>query len=73
MWLLAWWPNSCLSLLHVQIDSYHKLEKLGEGTYATVYRGLSMYVTDSPLSMWSCNRRLGRLACPITSPQNIVA
>ena len=28
----------------MQVESYHKLEKLGEGTYATVYKGLSMYV-----------------------------
>jgi hypothetical protein len=28
----------------LQIESYHKLEKLGEGTYATVFKGISMYV-----------------------------
>lgn len=30
------------ALRYGKIEAYHKLEKLGEGTYATVYRGLSM-------------------------------
>ena len=28
----------------LQVESYHKLAKLGEGTYATVYKGVSAYV-----------------------------
>jgi hypothetical protein len=34
-----------------KVDAYHKLEKLGEGTYATVYRGLSTYANIVPCSV----------------------